>query len=405
MADGRAAEKTESLISVEPVIIIGGGPAGLLLSYLLPSSLLIEKNSQCGLKLLISGNGACNVTHDEESGDFVRHYYEKKSFVSPSIYSFSPERIREFFSSLGVETYVRPDGRVFPVSMKSSSIRDSLMRRDADILYGTSVLSIKEENTSFILETTSGIFQARILVIATGGRSYPQTGSTGDGWRFSKDLGHRIAPPHPALAPLKTEPCFPSLEGVTLEGVTLREGKTQFTGPLLFTKNGISGPAVLNISRCIKEKTKLTVRYVTSFNAGDIKKENGKGSMINTVHRMTGLPLSFLSCLLGDMKGLNNASITKAEMMEIEKRLLSSTLEASIDGGERKAMVTSGGVDTAEVDKKTMESKIVPNLYFAGEILDVDGECGGYNISFALASAYLAAEDIKRKISLSDSRS
>ena len=381
-----------------PCIIIGGGASGLLISHLLPSSLLIEKNSQCGLKLLITGNGACNITHDENIREFVTHYYEKRAFVSPALYSFPPEKIRAFFLSQGVETYIREDGKVFPVSMKSLDIKDALLRGNRNILYETEVLSVTKVDGVFLVETTNGTFLSSVLVIATGGKSYIETGSTGDGYRFAQSLGHTITELRPALSPLKTEMDVSSIEGVSLSDVTLSIGKISYSGPVVFTRRGISGPAVQNISRYVSGKTELIVRFVPSFNPDEIKKKNGKSNIINALHSITDLPSSFLSFLLSDIEEKNVASVTKNEIREIERRLLHTSLSVTQDGGEKKAMVTRGGVSTGEVDSRTMESKIVPGLYFTGEVLDVDGECGGYNLSFAFASANLAAESIRKRM-------
>ncbi len=381
-----------------PVIIIGGGASGLLISHILPSSLLIEKNTMCGLKLLVTGNGACNITHDDDIRNFITHYYEKKAFVSHALYSFPPYKLRAFFSSLGVETYVRDDAKVFPVSMRSSDIRDALMREKRDILSETEVISINKEDGLFKVKTANEIYCSSVLVLSCGGKSYPGTGSTGDGYKFARELGHSIQEPHPALCPLKTEEDVSSLEGVSLSDVILSIGKTSFRGPIVFTRDGISGPAILNISRYVSGKTELKIKFVPSFNTGSVKKENGKCNIINALHSITGLPTSFLSFLFCGIKEKNVASVTRNEIRDIERKLLTSVFTVSTDGGYRKAMVTAGGVDTLEVESKTMESKIVPGLFFTGEILDVDGECGGYNLSFAFASAYVAAATINERI-------
>lgn len=381
-----------------PVIIIGGGASGLLISHLIPSSLLIEKNTICGLKLLVTGNGACNITHDDDIRNFITHYYEKKAFVSHALYSFPPEKLRTFFSSLGVETYVRDDAKVFPVSMRSSDVRDALMKERRNVLTGKEVMSINKENGLFKVMTANEIYCSSVLILSCGGKSYPGTGSTGDGYKFAGELGHSIQEPHPALCPLRTEEDVSALEGISLSDVMLSIGKTSFRGPVVFTRDGISGPAILNISRYVSGKTELKIKFVSSFNTESIKKENGKCNIINALHRITGLPSSFLSFLFCDIKEKNVASITRNEIHDIERKLLTSVFTVSTDGGYRKAMVTAGGVDTTEVESKTMESKIVPGLFFTGEILDVDGECGGYNLSFAFASAHLVAETINARI-------
>ena len=385
-------------VSDSKVIIIGGGASGLMLRHLLPSSLLIEKNSRCGLKLLITGNGACNITHDEEAQSFVTHYNGKKNFVSPAVYSFSPRKIREFFSSAGVDTFIRDDGKVFPSSKRSEDIRNALLGDDEGILYDTAVRSIRKDGEIFTVETDRGVFTSKIVVIATGGMTYPKTGSTGDGYRFASAFGHTVIPTHTALAPVRIDADTSYLEGVSLESVTLKAGREKEHGPVVFTRQGLGGPAAENISRFIPQRTELTISFLDSFNAEDIKKENGKAGVLTSLHRITSLPSSLLEYLFPMLMKKNTASVTKEEMRIVTDKLTDWKVRAEAESSLEKAMVTSGGVDTSEIEKKTMESKIVENLYFTGEVLDVDGECGGYNLTFAFASAYLAAQDIRKKI-------
>ncbi len=379
------------------VIIIGGGASGLFLHSLLPSALLIEKNSVCGIKLLLTGNGSCNITHDEERSSFVTHYYGKRAFVTPSIYAFPPTALRDYFSSLGVETYVRSDGKVFPVTERSSTIRDALLRSGSNILSEVEVKRTMKEGETFTIETTKGCFTSRFLVIATGGMTYPGTGSTGDGYAFSRSFGHTIITPRPALSSLSISLDTSAVEGVSVEEMTLSLGKKKTTGPVVFTRHGIGGPAAQNISHWITGDTELRISFLPSFVSSAVKEENGKTGIITTLRRLTSLPHSLLLFLFDDIKDKNTASITKEEIRAIEERLTHLKIRASTDG-IKKAMVTSGGVDTSEIDAKTMESKKTGGLYFTGEVLDVDGECGGYNLSFAFASAFLAGEDIRKKI-------
>ena len=369
-----------------------------MLKNLLPSSLLIEKNSQCGLKLLITGNGACNITHNEDIRSFITHYQGKKNFVAPAIYSFSPERIRSFFSSLGVGTYIRDDGKVFPSSMRSADIRNALLGSGEGILSGTAVISVGKEGDIFTVETDKGTFTSDILVISTGGKTYPKTGSTGDGYTFASSFGHTIVSTHPSLAPLKLDADTAEVEGVSLDSVTLKAGKEKKTGPVVFTRRGLGGPAAENISHFLPHRAELTISFLPSFESDDIKKENGKAGVLTSLHRITKLPSSLLEYLFPALGKKNTASVTKDEMRIIEEKLTGWKVKAEADSSPERAMVTSGGVDTAEVRAKTMESKKVENLYFTGEVLDVDGECGGYNLTFAFASAYLAAEDIRKRI-------
>ncbi len=379
------------------VIIIGGGASGLFLHSLIPSSLLIEKNSMCGIKLLLTGNGSCNITHDEDRVSLCTHYYEKRGFVTPALSAFPPSAVREYFSSLKVETYIRSDGKVFPVTNDSRDVRDALLGDGRNILYETEVKKVTKKGVIFTLDTTKGSFSSEILVIATGGMTCPKTGSTGDGYSFARAFGHKVIPPRPALSSISISMNTSALEGVSLSSVTLTAGKKKETGAIVFTRRGIGGPAAENISHWIEGETELRISFLPSFDISAVKRENGKAGIIKTLRRLTALPHSLLLFLFDDIKDKNTASITKDDLRLIEERLTDLKVRVRTDGVNR-AMVTSGGVDTREIEAKTMESKIVDGLYFTGEVLDVDGECGGYNLTFAFASAFLAAGDIRKKI-------
>lgn len=377
-------------------IIIGGGASGLLLSNLLPSSLVIERNSQCGLKLLITGSGKCNMTHDEESGEFIKHYYDKKRFVSSFIYPFPPEKIRQFFSSLELESYIRDDGKVFPVSERSEDVRNALLNGCRDIKYDTRVLSVRKEDENFIVETTNGTFFSNVLVIATGGKSYPETGSSGDGYLFAVSMGHRIIPPVPSLSPVRLSIDTSPIEGVSLPFIRIKAGGEKKAGPVVFTKNGISGPAAENISRFIQKEEEIEITFLEKITPEMIKTMNGRMNAVNALSRLTSLPHSLLLFLFPKIAEKNIATLRKEEISNITKSLTRWCVKA-LPSSFKRAAATRGGVDIAEIKAGTGESKLVENLYFAGEVMDVDGECGGYNLSFAFSSAHAVAEDIMKK--------
>ncbi len=379
------------------LIIIGAGASGLYLSGRIPHSILIERQRACALKLLMTGNGQGNITTDESLADFLTHYHEKKSFVTPSLSAFPPAAIREFFRKRGVETLVREDGRVFPSAGRSSVLRDALLSEAGEIITENRVLGVSKKDGLFRTETEKGIFLSDFLVISTGGASYPKTGSSGDGYVFAGSFGHRIITPHPALSSLIIDPSPSSLEGVSLDSVTLSSGSIRKSGALVFTHDGISGPAAESISRYISGWTEISVSFKNGFHAADMKGENGKTNAVNALKKITNLPRSLLVYLFPTLSGRNTASVTKEEMKEIGRKISNLRLKAKCSPLE-KATVTCGGVDTAEIDRRTMESKIVSGLYFTGEVIDVDGECGGYNLSFAFASAEAAARDILRKL-------
>ncbi len=371
-----------------PVIIIGGGASGLFLSSLMKESLLLEKNAECGKKLLVTGGGACNITHDEAPRDLVMHYHEKKNFVSPALYTLSPDRIREYFASLGVESYIREDGKVFPTTNDSHTVRDSLLN-GGRIITGYEVRTLEKRDELFIINDE---YSADAVVIATGGTVFPQTGSTGDGYRFAKQFGHTIAPPKSALCEIRVDRDISALEGISLESATLKVGKNSMTGPLLFTRKGISGPVALNLSRYVEGDADIVIK-LCDISAEEIKAENGKQKCANALHHITLLPQRLIDNIIPS-EDKNIASLTKDDIRTIIERLTSWKMKGNTREQNRSAMVTCGGVSTKEIESRTMESKLCSNLYIVGETLDVDGETGGYNLSFAFASSYLVYKNL-----------
>ena len=379
-----------------PVVVVGGGASGLFFTHLVKEALLLEKMNQCGIKLLVTGNGASNITHSENIESFVTHYYDKRNFVSPSLYSLSPASLRKEFSSLGVETYTRSDGKVFPVSMKSLDIRDSLLSLVKNVKYNSEVISIEKEDDEYVVKTKEEDYRAKIVVVATGGKSLEKSGSNGSGYDLLSSLGHTIIKPRASLVEIKVKDNIAELEGISLDDVTLKIGKTSFSGPVVFTRAGLSGPASLNISH-YKDLCDSLFISLFPFTQDMLKKENGKLTIINGLRNITSLPHRLLSFLFPFGKK-QIASATKNEIKIIVEKLNRWELKIKNIDDFNKAMVTRGGVDTKEINNKTMESKINKNLYVLGELLDVDGECGGYNLNFAFASAYVAAQDINKKI-------
>lgn len=371
-----------------PVIIIGGGASGLFLSSLMKKSLLLEKNAECGKKLLVTGGGACNITHDEAPRDLVLHYHDKKNFVSTAIFSLPPERIREYFASLGVKTYIREDGKVFPTTDDAHTVRDALLN-GGRIVTGYEVRTLKKRDDLFIINDE---FTADAVVIATGGMVFPQTGSTGDGYRLAGQFGHTIVPLRSALCEIRVDRDTSALEGISLQSATLKVGKHTMSGPLLFTRRGISGPVALNLSRYVEGETDIVLK-LCDISAVEIKAESGKTKCANALHHITGLPLRLIDNIIPS-KDRNIASLTREDIGKIIEVLTAWKLKGNTREQTRYAMVTCGGVSTKEIESRTMESRLCRNLYIVGETLDVDGETGGYNLSFAFASSYLAYQSI-----------
>lgn len=375
-------------------ICIGGGASGLYFSHLVPQSLLVEKNQRVGLKLLATGGGMCNFTHDLSPRDMVEHYYEKKAFVSSAIYTHSPDEIRREFEDLGVASFVREDGCVFPRSRRSQDIVNALAGECRNILTGCEVLSVEKTDGHFHLETTKGELETKVLVIATGGLSYPQTGSTGDGFRFASSLGLSIVPPHSALCEIRLMDSLVVCKGISLDDVVLSCNGKKTRGPVVVTDRGLSGPAAMDLSRYIGRNDDLTIRFCT-MTTEEITALEGRKLACNAIAQATGLPDRLVRFILGpDISAKRIAQLRKEELVRIASRLSSYRTGASTDGMMKRSTVTRGGVDTKEIDPKSFQAKSCPGLFVIGEALDVDGECGGYNLSFALASAFCAATSV-----------
>lgn len=379
-----------------PVIIIGGGASGLFAAHLIRNSLLLEKGPCCGRKLLITGGGGCNLTHSEDIQSLSRRYYEKRSFISPAINAFPPDRIISHFEELGVPCYTREDGKVFPVGDDSHLVRDALVSRCPNILTDTEVKSTGFRNNIFVIQTDKGSFTSDLLVLAAGGGYTPKTGSDGSSYRLAEGFGHTIIKPRPALSPLLT-PSFgaAALEGLTLEKVSVSLNGKRHTGPLLFTQSGISGPMIMNLSREIEGEETITAGFA-DLTAERLRGQSGKLNTGNAIHRITGLPSRFIDSMI-EAKDKQVASLTRADMQQIVSAITACRIKVRVPQDGRNAMVTRGGVSTEEIDRRSMESRLQPGLFIIGEALDVDGECGGYNLTFAWASAKLAAAAISRR--------
>ena len=400
------------------LIIIGGGPAGLFAALTAASSgmhvAVLEKNAQPGKKLLISGSGQCNVTHAGEIRDFPSLFAKAKRFVQPSFLNFSNDQLFRFFSDRGVPLEDRGDGKIFPESRRSRDILDVLLKEchlhKVRFLYKSSVSAVKQSGGSFLV-TAGRLFSSDLLVIACGGMSYPSTGSTGDGYRLAESLGHAIVAPVPALTPvLLHENPFAGCSGISFTAAVqvYRENKKagEFEGDLLLTHKGLSGPVILNNSRYICSGDSLKIRIISSRNRADFQKELLQGAVKSgqkTLKRFlsaSGIPERLVDVLLencGIQKDTVLSQFSRTGRMELLDCLFGFPVKVLGLGGFNIAMATAGGVSLDEIAPRTMESKIVQGLFFAGEVLDVDGDTGGYNLQFAFSSGKLAADNIVKR--------
>lgn len=402
------------------VAVIGGGPAGMLAAAFAArnghQTLLFEKNEKLGKKLYITGKGRCNITNAAPIEDFFAHIERNAKFLYSALYGFDNHALLSLLSDMGVPTKVERGARVFPVSDKSSDIIRALERfakeGGAEVALHTELLSI-EKGEGFRLTFAQGLardFDA--IVLATGGKSYPSTGSTGDGYRFARALGHSIVEPVPSLVPVETEEDWPKgLMGLSLRNVRLSafRGKRKLfeeQGEMLFTHFGLSGPLVLHaVSRFAQDPAgvllRLDMKPALDLETLDKRllrdfEENRNRHLTNALGGL--LPARMVSVAVA-LSGIEPQ--TPVHALTREQRLLLCRLLKNMEMHVRaarpfsEAIITRGGVCVKEVDASTMQSKLVPGLYFAGELLDVDAATGGYNLQIACSTGVLAGRSIE----------
>jgi len=398
------------------VIVAGAGAAGLMTAIQAAEGglkvLLLEGQKKVGAKILMSGGTRCNVTNKAVSEkDFNS---EKIIYVRNILRSFTNTDTIEFFKDLGVELALEPTGKYFPVTNSGKTVLDALLRKinslKVEILVEHKVKAVNKVDGGFTLKGEHFNFQGKTVVLTTGGLSYPTTGSDGTGYRLAQSFGHPMIETAPALTPLSTRDNeLKSLSGITLDvQLTLVvDGKRQFScrDSFLFAHFGFSGPSALDISRHwlkAKGQKKITVNFVPNFDADSFQRylggiqENAPRKTLKTV--LVELMPQRLADVILKKSGIEESLIMNQLDKAARQRLIDRCVHYPLDVtgvlGYSKAEVTAGGIDFAEVNPKTLESKLVPGLFFAGEILDVDGRIGGFNFQWAWASGYTAAQAI-----------
>lgn len=402
------------------VVVIGGGAAGTMAAYMAAKNghhvTLYEKNEKIGKKLFITGKGRCNVTNACDIEDFFNNVPRNSKFLYSAIYSFTNRDIMEFFEDAGCLLKIERGDRVFPVSDHSSDIIGALRRKLEDV--GVEVVlntGIKEvlikdgQIEGVLLENKKRIF-ADALIVATGGLSYPSTGSTGDGYRFAKECGHQVTPLSPALVPLEvSENWVKMLQGLSLKNVSLKakDGKKTLYegfGEMMFTHFGITGPLVLSLSSYLKktEGTQLYLDLKPALSNEQLDRrilrefeENKNKQFKNSLNRLFPakmIPVMTELSQINPDKKVNE--ITREERMFFTNIIKELPMTIVKTRDFQEAIITRGGIDVKEINPSTMESKKVKNLYFAGEVLDTDGLTGGFNLQIAWSTGALAGNSI-----------
>lgn len=409
------------------VVVIGAGPAGMMAALRAAQKgarvALVDKKEEPGKKLLMAGNGRCNITQDENNIVELSNLYKNGRFLLSAFNAFRPASVREFFEGHGVPTKVEKNGKVYPVSDKGADVLGAMVKllkeNNITFLYKSHVVdfTVEEKRISKIKLKKRELFPGNVI-IATGGKSYPATGSMGDGYEWAQKMGHKIIKPLPVLVPIKTkEDWAGELQGVSASSVSMtvfQNGKKKFSdsGDLMFAHFGLSGPLALNMSRGIgklfteqEDGVKLVIDlkpYLSFEQLDEIVQtdfyRNAEKKLANCLSDVFSPKLlDFLLRYSGLDLEKHAAKISKKERQILVN--LFKHLEMNVDGlfGFEKAMVTSGGICTKEIDSRTMQSKIIENLYFAGEVIDVDGPTGGYNLQIAWATGHLAGESAAKK--------
>jgi len=408
------------------IAVIGGGPAGMIAAgraaELGAKVVLIERNERLGKKLLLTGKGRCNITHAEfDNREFLKAYGKNGKFLFPGFSVFGPQETVKFFEDRGLRTKVEQGKRIFPDKGTAFNVLhcliDYLKQGKVVIKKYSRIIDVKvvDNRIQSIVTDNKEHMSAKNFILATGGKTFPETGSTGDGFNLAKKLGHKIISLRPAISPIKIKESWPKkLSGLALKNVKIsvfqNEKKIlEEIGEFLFTHFGISGPIVMDASKTIDQlagqgKVKIILDLKPGLDSKALNEriqkdfdKNPQKIFSNSLDDL--LPKSIIETAI-KFSGID-ADKKVSNISKIEREKLAKTLknmEMTFDGllGFEHAIITAGGIDLKEIDSRTMRSKLISNLYFAGEILDLDGPTGGYNLQICWTTGYIAGNSAGR---------
>ena len=394
------------------VCVIGGGAAGMLAALTAAEGghcvLLLERQSRVGRKLLATGNGRCNLSNHHVS---PAHYHGGAGFCDFALSQFDVGETLQYFASLGLLTVSEASGRIYPMSNMAGSVLDvlryALERPEIDLQTGQTVTAVRKMPEGFSVKTETDTFSARCLILAAGGAAGSKVGGGMDGYRLAKSLGHHRTALYPSLVQLKTDPTYPrALKGVKAQcGISICRGSqvlARNSGEVLFTEYGVSGPAIFDLSRSVSAGgSDLTclLNFFPDWEEAEVLHWLSQRQAAMAAHEASTLLTGSCHTRLGQMicksAGFTNqraAGLTRDDLRRIARQATHFALPITGTCGFDQAQVTAGGLDTTEFDPRTLQSRLVPGLYACGELLDIDGDCGGYNLQWAWSSGRLAGK-------------
>ncbi len=394
------------------VCVIGGGAAGMLAALTAAENghrvLLLERQSRVGRKLLATGNGRCNLSNYHVS---PAHYHGGAGFCDFALSQFDVGETLQYFASLGLLTVSEASGRIYPMSNMAGSVLDvlryALERPEIDLQTGQTVTAVRKMPEGFSVKTETDTFSARCLILAAGGAAGSKVGGGMDGYRLAKSLGHHRTALYPSLVQLKTDPTYPrALKGVKAQcGISICRGSqvlARNSGEVLFTEYGVSGPTIFDLSRSVSAGgSDLTclLNFFPDWEEAEVLHWLSQRQAAMAAHEASTLLTGSCHTRLGQMicksAGFTNqraAGLTRDDLRRIARQATHFALPITGTCGFDQAQVTAGGLDTSEFDPRTLQSRLVPGLYACGELLDIDGDCGGYNLQWAWSSGRLAGK-------------